>query len=101
MDTATLTSKGQLTLPANVRRRLGLRAGDRLTFEDDGAGGFRLVAMNKTHEVAQLAGLLKQHAPAQPLSLTEMDEAIAYEAGRSGMAGIGIHEPKPRRKRAR
>jgi antitoxin PrlF len=99
MDTATLTSKGQLTLPANVRRRLGLRAGDRLTFEDDGNGGFRLVAMNKTHEVAQLAGLLKQHAPARPLSVAEMDDAIACEAGRSGMAGIGIREPSPRRPR--
>lgn len=98
MDTATLTSKGQLTLPANVRRRLGLRAGDRLTFEDDGSGGFRLVATKKTHEVAQLAGLLKRHAPAKAIGIAEIDQAIADEATRSGMAGIGGRGARRKRK---
>lgn len=29
----TVTSKGQITIPASVRRHLGLRAGDRVEFE--------------------------------------------------------------------
>jgi antitoxin PrlF len=35
---ATVTSKGQVTIPASIRRRLGIRAGTRLVFwmeEDD------------------------------------------------------------------
>lgn len=30
---ATLTSKGQVTIPAEVRQRLGLKSGDKLAFE--------------------------------------------------------------------
>jgi antitoxin PrlF len=30
---ATLTSKGQLTIPKDVRERLGLKSGDRVVFE--------------------------------------------------------------------
>ena len=31
---ATLTSKGQITLPVAIRRRLGLKAGDVLEFDE-------------------------------------------------------------------
>ena len=40
---ATLTSKGQVTLPVQLRRSLGLKAGDKLRFEPS-ENGFRLVA---------------------------------------------------------
>ena len=33
-----ITSKGQITVPIEVRRLLGVRAGDRLVFESDGNG---------------------------------------------------------------
>ncbi len=33
---AKVTSKGQITVPREIRRRLGVRAGDRLLFEEDG-----------------------------------------------------------------
>jgi antitoxin PrlF len=33
---ATITSKGQITVPREVRRFLGVRPGDRLMFESDG-----------------------------------------------------------------
>ena len=36
MVRATLTSKGQLTVPKSVRERLGLRSGDRVLFEFEG-----------------------------------------------------------------
>jgi AbrB family looped-hinge helix DNA binding protein len=36
---AKITSKGQITVPREVRQILGVRAGDKLVFEDD-EGGF-------------------------------------------------------------
>jgi AbrB family looped-hinge helix DNA binding protein len=47
MSVVTLTSKGQITLPQSVRRGLGLRAGDKLEFVADEAGGFKLMAQRK------------------------------------------------------
>jgi antitoxin PrlF len=35
---ATITSKGQITVPREVRRILGVRAGDKLMFENDETG---------------------------------------------------------------
>jgi AbrB family looped-hinge helix DNA binding protein len=35
---ATITSKGQITIPQEVRRVLGVRAGDKLMFEEDETG---------------------------------------------------------------
>ena len=75
MPTSTLTSKGQITLPKQVRERLGLRQGDRVVFELDEAGGVRLVPVS-AQILAPLFGRLHHLAPAKPVSVEEMDEAI-------------------------
>ena len=40
MYKAKITSKGQITLPAEVRKALGLKPGGKIVFFEDGNGGF-------------------------------------------------------------
>ena len=79
MPIATMTSKGQLTVPAEVRERLGLRAGSRVTFAETGPGTYELRV--ERGSVAELAGLFPWTGP--PKSLEEMDDAIAAGAEES------------------
>jgi antitoxin PrlF len=69
---ATMTSKGQLTLPKKVRDELGLRSGDKilLTVVDG-----RLVGIPKNHDFNDLAGLLGE-PPGGPATLAEIDAAV-------------------------
>ncbi len=73
---ATLTSKGQITLPKPIREQLGLRSGDRLDFvlKDDG----RLEVVAIRQPIAKLKGLLPK--PRTPVTLEEMDRAVAEGA---------------------
>ncbi len=73
-----MTSKGQLTVPADVRRALGLRAGSKVSFLPEPDGSYRLVA--RTGSVRDLQGLLI--AP-RHVTLEEMDEAIAAGAAQT------------------
>jgi antitoxin PrlF len=77
---ATLTSKGQITLPKVIRDRLGLEAGDRVDFSvaKDGQLHGRLLKGG----VLRLAGIAKP-ADGRRRTLEEMDEAIALEAAES------------------
>lgn len=70
---ATMTSKGQITIPKSVRDLLQLRTGDRVDFvvENDGT----VVLVPVTHSVKSLKGMLPK--PARAVSLDEMNEAIA------------------------
>ena len=72
MASATITSKGQTTIPKTIRDRLGLKAGDRVEFliED----GDRVVMIPATLSLADLAGCLP--APDEPVSLEEMERVI-------------------------
>lgn len=38
MELAKITSKGQITIPVSVRRKLGVKDGDKVLFLDDGQG---------------------------------------------------------------
>ena len=53
---ARLTSKGRVTVPREIRQRLGLRAGDRLLFEEDG-NGVRMTALCKESPFKKYAGI--------------------------------------------
>lgn len=53
---AKMTSKGQVTVPREIRRRLGVRTGDRLLFEEDGKG-VRVTAVKKESPFEKYAGI--------------------------------------------
>jgi AbrB family looped-hinge helix DNA binding protein len=76
---ATLTSKGQLTVPKAIREALGLREGDQVRFELDASLGKVEFApvKNRVQDLWNLA------VPgARKMSLREMERAIAEGAGR-------------------
>jgi AbrB family looped-hinge helix DNA binding protein len=79
MTTATLTSKGQITIPADIRHRLGVETGDRIEFVELAEGGFAIRPAND--DVRSLKGLLKK--PAKPVSIDAMNAAVHQRAGRS------------------
>lgn len=74
---ATLTSKGQLTLPKEIRERLGLSAGSRLDFSIDAKG--MIVARPVTTTALGLAGLLRRPGR-KPVSQRAIDDAIQSTA---------------------
>lgn len=77
MPAATLTSKGQLTLPRSVRTVLHLEAGDRVDFVDDGEGGFRLVPLRK--DASELRGRFAGRV-GRTVSVQAMRVAVEAEA---------------------
>jgi antitoxin PrlF len=78
MSTSTLTSKGQTTIPKDIRERLNLQPGDRLEFviDDDG----RVLVLPASIDASELTGLLKP--PAKPVSVADMNRAIRKRGGR-------------------
>jgi antitoxin PrlF len=76
MTAAVLTSKGQVTIPADVRKRLGLSSGDRIEFIEIEKGLFAIRPM--IGDVRALKGFLK--APKKPVTIDDMNEAIIEQA---------------------
>ena len=73
---ATLTSKGQLTVPKPIRDRLRLHAGDRLEFllRDDG----HVEMVPKRSPLRELKGMIRP--PVTGVTLDDMQRAIAAGA---------------------
>jgi AbrB family looped-hinge helix DNA binding protein len=78
MSTSTLTSKGQTTIPKDIRKRLNLHAGDRLEFVIDEDG--RVLMLPASIDASELAGMLKP--PTRPVSVAEMNRVIRKRGGR-------------------
>lgn len=82
MASSTLTSKGQITIPREVRDRLGLREGDRVVFQFDEHGNLLLRQENQS-PLGRLPGLLKHLAKDRPVTVEEMKAAVRQGAAKS------------------
>jgi len=77
MTTATLTSKGQITIPAGVRKTLKIDAGDRVEFVQIAPDRYELIAA--TLDVAELKGMFGKVR--KRVSIEAMNTAIARRGG--------------------
>lgn len=76
MAIATVTSKGQITLPIELRKSLQLATGDRVEFKSQADGTVLMRAL--TGSIRDLKGIVPKRA--RPVSLEEMDRAVAAAA---------------------
>ena len=75
---ATMTSRGQVTLPKPIRDKLNLRPGDKIEFMivEDGS----LLVTPCTAPVTRLKGMVPR--PETPLSLEDIDKTVAQAVAR-------------------
>jgi antitoxin PrlF len=78
MAVATLTSKGQLTLPIELRNKMNLQAGSKVEFVEVSDGDWRIQL--QSGNITSLRGILDYNGPT--VSLDEMDCAIALGAAK-------------------
>ena len=70
---STMTTKGQLTIPKDVRERLNLSAGTRFYVTERNG---QVVAVPKNKRLADLAGMLGPPPSGRSLTVEEMNEGI-------------------------
>ena len=75
----TMSSKGQITLPKEMREELGLKAGDELVFSIIGRD---ILITPKSVDFNDLAGYLGD-PPNGPATLDEIDETVAVAGGKA------------------
>lgn len=80
MPTATLTSKGQITIPLSLRTVLGLHPGSKLDFIRD-ESGFKAIPVQVGGQKT-LKGRFAGRA-SRPVTIADMNNAIAAEAAAS------------------
>ncbi|MGL5850769.1 MAG: AbrB/MazE/SpoVT family DNA-binding domain-containing protein [Phycicoccus sp.] len=76
MASATVTGKGQVTIPVDVRVKMGLRPGSRLAFVPTDTGGYEIHP--EAGSVKDLKGAVSPSG--RPVSVDEMNDAIAAAA---------------------
>jgi AbrB family looped-hinge helix DNA binding protein len=81
MSTVTMTSKGQITLPAATRAKLKLVKGAQMDVEETDDGRVILTPKpKKTGDIRRLRGILKYDGP--PVSIEDMNRTIKEAASR-------------------
>lgn len=76
MSTLLVSSKGQIVLPAAIRRRLGMGPGARVEVLEEADGlKLRVVRSVKTSDVSSMAGMIKAPTRGVPRRLRDFDPA--------------------------
>ena len=73
MPVSTITSKGQITIPKEIREHLHIQTGDKIDFILDESG--KVIFRPATLDIAELKGVL-QRENVKSVSVQEMNKAI-------------------------
>ncbi len=85
MSTLLVSSKGQIVLPAEMRRRLGMGAGARIEVLEESDGlKLRVVRSVATADTINMAGMVKAPSRGVPRSLADFDPASLLTRSRPG-----------------
>jgi len=78
MNSSALTAKGQITIPVDIRKQLGLHPGDKIGFliEDD-----HVVLFRKESKIEAAFGICH---PKTSASLEDMEDTIRKRGGNAG-----------------
>lgn len=87
MPSAVVTSKGQITIPVEIRKALKIKPGTKIVFYETSPGNFAFIA--KTKSIKDLKGILPKlgYVP----TIEEMNEAVLDAVSENYLAGL----PKP------
>ena len=84
MSTLLVSSKGQIVLPAALRRRLGMGAGARIEVLEESDGlKLRVIRVVATTELTGMAGMVKAPVRGVPRRLKDFDPALMLARSRS------------------
>src|SRR2546425_11121958 len=86
MVKATITSKGQLTIPKRVRDDLGLATGDHVGFVADGRGGYKLEPIRTRSSAQGVCDWLVK--PGAHASVEDMERAVGDSVARRFAQGV-------------
>ena len=76
MHQSSITVKGQVTIPASLRKKFGLQRGDKVVFKEEDN---KIYLQPVENRVEAAFGII---TPSKSATLEEMDEAIKKRAGR-------------------
>lgn len=81
MPAATLTAKGQITIPRKIRTRLNLKTGDKLNFEIKTGV---ITATPVSGKIAAAFGVLSRNRLVKPVTIRELNERLedAFRTGK-------------------
>ena len=77
MAYSTVTSKGQVTIPKSLRKRMGIAEGSKLLFIDDGD---RILVYKVSSDLESVYGAVKHEGP--PIDFNEVRDRVAQEMAR-------------------
>jgi AbrB family looped-hinge helix DNA binding protein len=85
MSTLLVSSKGQIVLPAALRRRLGMGAGARIEVLEESDGlKLRVVRSVATADMTEMAGMVKAPPRGVPRHLEDFNPASMLNRSRRG-----------------
>ena len=89
MAYSTVTSKGQVTIPKSLRKRMGIEEGSKLLFVDDGD---RILVYKISSDLENIYGAVKHEGP--PLDFRKVREQVAQEMAKDAADKQGKARPK-------